>query len=180
MSLPHPSPADLEHYVLGALEPQAAARLEAHTLECPDCARRLHQEALLEEHLREVARAPRVAARGVRPARWNALRRAAPALGLMAAAALALLLVPVRTERPSTTPLVEEDDFPMMAPLGSAPSTAERLVACPDPTSQDSCASEALARGLWVQYPRGLGAIPRYEGHAGLPLDRLAAGPSAL
>jgi anti-sigma factor RsiW len=93
MKSPHPTATDFEHYILGALGPEAAARLEAHTLECPVCARRLHQEALLEERLREVARAPR-GATVLRPARWHAVRKAAVLVGGLAAAALALLMAP--------------------------------------------------------------------------------------
>jgi anti-sigma factor RsiW len=178
MKSPHPTATDFEHYILGALGPEAAARLEAHTLECPVCARRLHQEALLEERLREVARAPR-GATVLRPARWHAVRKAAVLVGGLAAAALALLMAPPPgAPSPVLPPL--EDGFPEMAPVRGSPGTAARLVACPDLASQETCAAEALARGLWVEYPRGLGEVPRYEGSAGRASHLLASSPSPL
>lgn len=186
MSSAHPSAADFEHYILGALEPEPAARLEAHTLECPACAERLRQEALLEERLREVAQAPR-GAPVLRPARWHAVQRAAVLAGGLAAAALALLMLSPPGAPPPADPGLArglarglEDGFPEMEPIRDAPGTDARLVACPDLSSQQTCAAEALARGLWVQYPRGLGEVPRYEGDARRVLDSLASGPSPL
>jgi hypothetical protein len=74
-----------------------------------------------------------------------------------------------------------DDDFPVMALPVNLPETPERMVACPDLASQEACASEALARGLLVQYPQGVGEVPRYEGYAGLPAGALLAeGPASL
>lgn len=170
MNPPHLRPEDAEQYVLGALEPDAAAALEAHTLGCPPCATLLQREALLEEQLREVARAVPPEARVIRPARWNRVWGAAMGAALAVAAAVALVLL--RPER-GTPPESPEDDFPVMALPENLPARPERLVACPDLPSQETCASEALARGLLVQYPQGVGQVPRYEGYAGLPPDAL-------
>lgn len=175
MSPPHLRPEDAEQYVLGALEPSAAESLERHTLECAACARLLQREALLEERLREVARSVPPGATVLRPARWRESRAAAAVAGMMAvAAALLLVLRPGRAgpERPL------EDDFPVLALPVDLPVAPQRLVACPDLTSQESCAEEALARGLLVQYPQGVGEVPRYEGSA--RFHALAAGPSLL
>ncbi|PTL79404.1 hypothetical protein [Vitiosangium sp. GDMCC 1.1324] len=179
MNQPHIRPADAEQYVLGALEPEAAAALEAHTIQCTPCALILQREALLEEQLREVAQAASVQARVIRPARWNRVRTSAAA-GVMMAAAAAVLMVVLRPER-AVHPLTQDDDFPVMALPLELPETPERLVACPDLDSQETCATEALARGLLVQYPQGVGEVPRYEGYAGLPAGALnASGPYSL
>jgi hypothetical protein len=176
MNPPHIRSADAEQYVLGALEPQAAAALESHTLGCPPCALLLQREALLEEQLREVAQAP--ASNVLRPARWHQGRVAA-ASGVMMALAAAVALLVLRPERVSLPP-TQQEDFPMMALPADLPETPVRLVACPDLESQETCASEALARGLLVQYPQ-VGEVPRYEGHAGLPPGvLLAEGPHSL
>jgi hypothetical protein len=185
MNQPHIHPADAEQYVLGAMEPGAAAALEAHTLACSPCALLLQREALLEEQLREVAQAAIEEARGeakiIRPARWNRPRvSASAAVGVMMAAAAAVMLLVLRPEQ-ATRPHTQDEDFPVMALPLELPEVPERLVACPDLTSQETCASEALARGLLVQYPQGVGEVPRYEGHSGIPTDALsAAGPYSL
>jgi hypothetical protein len=179
MNQPHIHPADAEQYVLGAMEPEAAAALEAHTVECPPCALILQREALLEEQLREVAQAAADEARVIRPARWSRPRVPAVA-GVVMAAAAAVMLVVLRPQ-PVSTPETQDDGFPVMALPMNLPETPERLVACPDLASQEACASEALARGLLVQYPQGVGEVPRYEGYAGLPAGALLAeGPASL
>lgn len=53
----HPSLNDLEHYVMGALDAVAAARVEAHVGECERCAAALAHEASLELAFEQVARA---------------------------------------------------------------------------------------------------------------------------
>ncbi|WNG49778.1 hypothetical protein F0U60_40925 [Archangium minus] len=179
MNQPHIRPADAEQYVLGALEPEAAAALEAHTVECPHCALLLQQEAMLEEQLREVGQVIATQAKVIRPARWNRARSSAAA-GVMMAAAAAVTLLVLRPER-AVQPRTQDDDFPVMALPVDLPETPQRLVACPDLDSQEECASEALARGLLVQYPQGVGEVPRYEGYAGIPAGALnAAGPHSL
>lgn len=167
MNPPHIRPADAEQYVLGALEPEAAAALEAHTLDCPPCALVLQREALLEEQLREVAQAPEVRSKVIRPAFWNRARSSAAA-GVMMAAAAAVTLLVLRPER-AVHPRTQDEDFPVLALPVDLSEAPERLVACPDLESQETCASDALARGLLVQYPQGVGEVPRYEGYAGLP-----------
>ncbi|HZI07357.1 MAG TPA: hypothetical protein VEZ71_25285 [Archangium sp.] len=181
MNQPHIHPSDAEQYVLGALEPGAAAALEAHTLTCSPCALLLQREALLEEQLREVAQAPVQQAQVIRPARWNRPRvSASAAVGVMMAAAAAVMLLVLRPEQ-AVQPPTQDEDFPVMALPLELPEMPERLVACPDLTSQETCASEALARGLLVQYPQGVGEVPRYEGHSGIPTDALSAsGPYSL
>lgn len=176
MSPPHLRPEEAEQYVLGALSPEAAQALEQHTLQCDACARLLQREALLEEQLREVVRSVPAQKGLVRPSRWHEARL--PALvGGLAALAAGLLLLVSRPGPSLPTPAVEETsatELPLE--LSRAPA---RLVACPDPTSQDTCVAQAQARGLLVQFPQGVGEVPRYEGHAGFPRE-LASGPSFL
>lgn len=178
MKSPHPPPEAFEQYVLGALGPEAAAALEHHTLDCQSCTLALQREALLEERLREVARAPAPPATVLRPARWRRPPPVASALAALLAAAAAVLVLLPRPE-PQRSPATPED-VPELALSMDLPEHPPRLVACPDPTSQDTCAAEALARGLLVQYPQGVGDVPRYEGHAGLPTGALASRPSLL
>ena len=173
MSSPHLRPEQAEQYVLGALTPEAATTLEQHTLECGPCARLLQAEALLEEQLREVGRAASGPAPLVHLSRWRRARVPALVSGMLAAAAALLLML--RPGHPIPAPIAE--DFSGM-PLELA-HTPERLVACPDPTSQDTCIAQAQARGLLVQYPQGMGEVPRYEGYSGFRA-KLAAGPSML
>ncbi|HEX8536092.1 MAG TPA: hypothetical protein VF664_01415, partial [Cystobacter sp.] len=137
MNQPHIHPADAEQYVLGALEPEAAAALEAHTLDCAPCALVLQREALLEEQLREVAQAAvAVEAQVIRPARWNRPRvSASAAVGVMMAAAAAVMLLVLRPEQ-AVRPPTQDEDFPVTALPLELPEMPERLVACPDLTSQ--------------------------------------------
>jgi hypothetical protein len=174
---PHLTPSDAEQYILGALEPELERKLEAHTLVCDACARLLQQEALLEEQLREVAAAAPREATIIRPARWRVGRAAALVVGpaMAAAAALALMVSP-------PTPVV-----PGAAPEGKVVLTLELpvelpsvVVACPDLSTQESCAESAAARGLLVQYPVGMGEVPRYEGSTGLPTGALSSRPAPL
>jgi anti-sigma factor RsiW len=173
---PHLNREAAEQYVLGALTPEATTALEQHTLGCAPCARILQGEALLDEQLRELARTPPPQSPAVRPARWRKTRLPALVGGMLAIAAALLLLVlrPGRPAPPSTG-----EDFPLMAPPLELSRASERLVACPDPTSQDTCIAQAQAHGLLVQYPEGAGEVPRYDGHAGFRRE-LAAGPSLL
>jgi hypothetical protein len=179
MSSPHIHPTDAERYVLGAMEPETAAALESHTVRCPPCALLLQREALLEEQLREVAQATALESNVSRPTRWYRSRVAATG-GVMMAVAAAVTLLVLRPEQAASPP-AQDEDFPVMALPMELPETPVRLVACPDLASQEACASEALARGLLVQYPQGVGEVPRYEGHAGLPPGALLAeGPHSL
>jgi len=168
----HLTRVDVEQYVLGALNEEASAKLEAHTLVCDPCALLLQQECLFEEQLREVAEAaPSVPEPVVvRPARW---RRVATVVGpaLAAAAAVGFLMLPSPAPvRPAKSPHLAAQDLPLELP---------RVVACPDMSTQDACAANAAARGLMVQYP--LGDVPRYEGYAGLPAGALSqTGPAPL
>jgi anti-sigma factor RsiW len=169
---PHLSPSDAEQYILGAMEPEAERKLEAHTLVCDACAQLLRQEAVLEEQLREVASAAPRADNVLRPAHW---RRALPlVVGAMAAAALVLVLLrpaPLEPRAPEG-PAVLSFELPLEAPGA--------VVACPDLTTQEACAEAAAARGLLVQYPAGMGEVPRYEGSAGLPQGALSLRPAPL
>jgi anti-sigma factor RsiW len=175
MTEPHLTPSDAEQYILGALDPELERKLEAHTLVCDACARLLQQEALLEEQLREVASTAPREDNVIRPARWRVGRLAAmAAVPAMAAAAAALVLVvshPARVSRPVTT-MALSMDLPTEAP--------SMVVACPDLTTQESCTEAAAARGLLVQYPVGMGEVPRYEGSAGLPSRSLPSRPASL
>jgi hypothetical protein len=176
MTDPHLSPSDAEQYILGALEPEAERRLEAHTLVCEACAQLLRQEAVLEEQLREVASTAPREDNVVRPARWR-LGRVLPLVAgpaLAAAAALVLIMVRPAPVAPPVTdgPAVLSFELPVEAPSA--------VVACPDLTTQEACAEAAAARGLLVQYPAGMGEVPRYEGSAGLPKGALSLRPAPL
>jgi hypothetical protein len=169
----HLTRVDVEQYVIGAMNEEAAAKLEAHTLVCDPCAVLLQQEALFEEQLREVAEAaPRVPeAVLVRPARWRrvAATVVGPALAAAAAAGF-LMLRPPAPVRPAVPQIIAAAELPLELP---------RVVACPDMATQDACSADAAARGLMVQYP--LGDVPRYEGYAGLPAGALSQnGPAPL
>src|SRR5205814_2945588 len=93
----HPFPAELELYVLGALDGALALRLERHVRRCPPCAAALAEEARLENTLRAL-----IPAVGQPPAKIVPLRVpvAAPAprpraglSGPLAAAAAILMAV---------------------------------------------------------------------------------------
>jgi anti-sigma factor RsiW len=86
MSGRHATAADLESYVLGALDPVRIEGFEAHCAECDACAAALAGEARLEVAFEQVARRP------VRVATPRPLRAAAyGAAGLVAMAAAVLL-----------------------------------------------------------------------------------------
>lgn len=167
----HLTRVDVEQYVIGALGPEASAKLEAHTLVCDPCAVLLQQECLFEEQLREVAEAAPSAPVLVRPARWRRVVATVVGPALAAAAAVGfLMLQPPAPVRPAAPRLLAAQELPLELP---------RVVACPDMSTQDSCAADAAARGLMVQYP--LGEVPRYEGYAGLPAGALSQnGPAPL
>ncbi|MBN1210094.1 MAG: hypothetical protein JXB05_34905 [Myxococcaceae bacterium] len=175
---PHLTPSDAEQYILGALDSELERKLEAHTLVCDACARLLQQEALLEEQLREVASATPREATVIRPARWRVGRAAALVVGPAMAAAAAALTLMVSRPGPVVPGTVQESrvvlslDLPVELP--------SMVVACPDLTTQESCAQSAAARGLLVQYPLGMGEVPRYEGSAGLPSGALSSQPAPL
>jgi hypothetical protein len=174
MSDLHLTPSDTEQYILGALDSELERKLEAHTLVCNACARLLQQEALLEEQLREVASTAPREDNVIRPARWR--RTAALVVGPVLAAAAAVALV-----------VSHPGHVPGPAPTATASLALElpselpsMVVACPDLTTQESCAQAAAARGLLVQYPLGMGEVPRYEGSAGLPSGALSSRPASL
>jgi type IV secretory pathway protease TraF len=113
----------------------------------------------------------------IRPARWRVGRVAAMvAVPAMAAAAAALVLVvshPRQASQPAPSgPVGLAMDMPTELP--------SMVVACPNFTTQESCAESAAARGLLVQYPVGMGKVPRYEGSAGLPSGALPSPPASL
>jgi anti-sigma factor RsiW len=173
MTEPHLTPSDMEQYILGALDPERERKLEAHTLVCEPCALLLQQDAQLEELLREVAATAPREDNVVRPARW---RVAALVVGpaLAAAAALALMVShpgQVSQPAPASMPVLALD-LPVELPSA--------VVACPDLTTQESCTEAAAARGLLVQYPLGMGEVPRYEGSTGLPAGALSSRPASL
>ncbi len=88
MSGRHATAAELEHYVLGALDAGRVEEFEAHCAECEACAAALAGEARLEVAFEQVARRPtripQPAAASVRAATYGAA-------GLLAMAAAMLL-----------------------------------------------------------------------------------------
>lgn len=87
MSRRHATSAELELYVLGALDPERAAVVEEHCASCDACARALAGEASLEVAFEQVARRAERAPVVMRPVRAAAYGTA----GLVAMAAAVLL-----------------------------------------------------------------------------------------
>ncbi len=48
------------------------------------------------------------------------------------------------------------------------------------PPRRSPAPSAAAARGLLVQYPLGMGEVPRYEGSMGIPAGALSSRPASL
>jgi hypothetical protein len=150
MSDTHPSQDDLALYVMGALDGEPAARLEAHVPTCAACASALAREARLEVALHDVG-ASLAEPRGSRSGRaTRPLGRAAiVAVGFSVAIAAGYL---VWIARPGH---------------GDAARAAERssLVACPPGRGEaaSSCHSRARRAGLYVEDPPRSAPIPVYE-----------------
>ncbi|RJS23042.1 hypothetical protein DRW03_11960 [Corallococcus sp. H22C18031201] len=175
---------DAEQYILGALAPEKAAALEAHTVECEPCARLLQEEALLEEQAHEVAAtfAPREH-RVLRPATWGGRRVAAGAMSALLAAAASLALVVHRGGTPPPTslpPSAHASAGPVVEFDEGAEVPQVVMVACPDLATEAECTQSAVARGLLVLSPGGVAEVPRYEGHSGFPAGALPSGPASL
>ncbi|WP_426749516.1 anti-sigma factor family protein [Myxococcus sp. Y35] len=177
MLKPHLTRDAAEQYILGALAPEKAASLEAHTLECEPCARLLQEEALLSEQLHEVASTFPQAPRVLRPARWDARRMAAGTVGaaLATAASLAFVLLSGEQRPSSSEPLTLDVTPPTVGLEMEVAEPQAIVVACPDLATQASCTQAAEERGLLVQYPWGTGEVPRYEARTGLPEGALSA-----
>ncbi|MBE4747932.1 hypothetical protein G4177_07045 [Corallococcus sp. ZKHCc1 1396] len=173
---PHLTRDRTEQYLLGALPPEAAAELEAHTLTCDACARLLQEEALLDEQLYEVAAAASREAVVLRPARWH--RPVAAAAALMAvAASVFLMLRPTEAPRPDPVlPIAAVRE----APPEDDAEPRDIVVACPDLATQEHCLRSASARGLLVYHPGGLGEVPRYDASTLRPEVALSSRPAAL
>lgn len=77
----HLTAPEVEAWISGALEPEAAAAHEAHARSCPSCEARLQHEARVEALLGEAARAASVPRLGAR-ARWVVAVPLALAAGL--------------------------------------------------------------------------------------------------
>ena len=185
---PHFTRDDAEAYVLGLLEPARCSALEAHASVCEPCGALLQAEALLEEDLRQVARAaPGLGRKLLRlPVGRFARRVAAPVGALAAAAALAFLAVrydapaplPPATTTASRTPVTT---LPQVGPVGLpgldgvAAQGPNRLVACPDLATRAACLASASAQGLMVQYPDSAGNVPRYEARVAVPQGALTS-----
>ncbi|AKQ68557.1 hypothetical protein A176_005469 [Myxococcus hansupus] len=174
MLKPHLTRDAAEQYILGALAPEKAASLEAHTLECEPCARLLQEEALLSEQLQEVASTFPREAPVIRPARWDT-RRVAVGAALATAASLALVLLSGDQRSTSLGALAPEAPPSLAGLEAEAREPQAIVVACPDLATQASCTQSAEERGLLVQYPWGTGEVPRYEARTGLPKDALSA-----
>ncbi|WP_223643061.1 zf-HC2 domain-containing protein [Corallococcus sp. EGB] len=173
---PHLTRDRTEQYLLGALPPEAAAELEAHTLTCEACARLLQEEALLEEQLYEVAASMPHDTVVVRPARWH--RPAAAAAALVAVAASVFLLL--RPGREASSPSVTPVEAPTVAAQEAEEVPRDIVVACPDLATQEHCLRSANARGLLVYHPGGQGEVPRYDASSGLTRAALSSRPAAL
>ncbi|MGE6761133.1 zf-HC2 domain-containing protein [Corallococcus interemptor] len=173
---PHLTRDRTEQYLLGALPPEAAAELEAHTLTCEPCARLLQEEALLEEQLYQVAAATPRESVVVRPARWH--RPAAVAAALVAVAASAFLML--RPGGEAVSPAVTPVEAPAIAAVETEEAPRDIVVACPDLATQEQCLKSASARGLLVYHPGGQGEVPRYDASGGLTQVALSSRPAAL
>ncbi len=173
---PHLTRDRTEQYLLGALPPEAAAELEAHTLTCEPCARLLQEEALLEEQLYEVAASLPRDTVGVRPSRWH--RPAAVAAALVAVAASVFLLL--RPGGEAGSPPVPPVEASAIAAQEAEEAPRDIVVACPDLATQEHCLRSASSRGLLVYHPGGQGEVPRYDTTSGLRQLALSSRPSAL
>ncbi|NTX15182.1 zf-HC2 domain-containing protein [Myxococcus sp. CA056] len=179
MLKPHLTRDSAEQYILGALAPEKAAALEAHTLECEPCAVLLQEEALLSEQLTEAASTFPQEERVIRPAAWHA-RRAVTGAAIAALAAAASLALVLLTGDKAPHPSLPDslDSRPPMVAVdlddGDSP-TKTNVVACPDLATQDFCRRKAAERGLLVMNPGGTAEVPRYEARTGLPEGALSA-----
>jgi hypothetical protein len=146
----HPSKDDLALWVMGALDPEPAARLEAHVPTCAACAAMLAREARLEIALHEVgASLPEPRASGsVRTMRPFG-RAAVVAVGVAVAVAAGYLVWIARPGHGDTARAAERSS----------------LVACPPGHGEaaSSCHARARRMGLYVEEPPRSAAIPIYE-----------------
>ena len=161
MSDNHPSLGDLEHYVIGALEVDAALVLENHVASCAMCAAALAQEARLEVALHQIARAPTPLHAAARRSRTTLA--VAGAMAVLACAA-ALLVVLGRSEdemvdrRGDSQPAARHE---VSVPRHETTPTYDATVSCLEPDGYDRCVREAHRRGLVVTRPTI--NVPRYE-----------------
>ncbi|QSQ17847.1 zf-HC2 domain-containing protein [Myxococcus landrumensis] len=181
MLKPHLTRDSAEQYILGALAPEKAAALEAHTLECEPCAVLLQEEAILSEQLTEVASSIPEQERVLRPAAWSGRRTVTSAAIAAIAASLALVLLPSRNHQETSAPKPLDATPPSVAMELDEDETPGNVVACPDLATQDTCTRKAAERGLLVMNPSGNAEVPRYEAHTGLPEGAFnARGPVSL
>jgi anti-sigma factor RsiW len=114
MSTQHATSAELELYVLGALETAHAEKVEAHCAACDRCAAALAGEARLETAFEQVA------ARSVRPPVARPLRAAGyGVVGLVAMAATFLIWF---GHVPGPSPAVEGTPAAALHPMDDGPS----------------------------------------------------------
>jgi hypothetical protein len=147
----HLSPAEIEALIV---DPQASPDEERreHLAACPDCARRLADEARLELALHDAAaagplgvRAPQVA-KALMPAPWWRLALPAAAMLALVTAVLAFLtLTRGRAPEPAAAP--QTADAPCLRdPIVLSPGFAARL---PMPPGADA---ETTTRGLMTRF----------------------------
>ncbi|WP_338869201.1 hypothetical protein [Myxococcus stipitatus] len=181
MLKPHLTRDSAEQYILGALAPEKAAALEAHTLECEPCAVLLQEEALLSEQLTEVASTVPQRENVLRPSTWSARRTVASAAIAALAASLVLVLLPNGKRPELSAPKPLDATPPTVAMELNEGDVQANVVACPDLATQDACTRKAAERGLLVMSPSGFAEVPRYEARTGLPEGAFNAhGPVSL
>ncbi|AGC42973.1 hypothetical protein MYSTI_01641 [Myxococcus stipitatus DSM 14675] len=181
MLKPHLTRDSAEQYILGALAPEKAAALEAHTLECEPCAVLLQEEAMLSEQLAEVASSIPPRERVLRPAAWSGRKTMTSAAIAAIAASLALVMLPSKNPRGSAPTKPLDATAPSVALELDQDDAPTHVVACPDLATQDDCTRKATERGYLVMNPGGIAEVPRYEAHTGLPEGAFnARGPVSL
>lgn len=136
----HPTPEQLEQYVLGALDGAGGLELEAHLGACPACTAALAREARLELGLAEAARLPTPLL--ARRRRWVGV--AAAGSGLAAAAAAALVL-----------------GWFEAAPR---PDRAPMVLRCDQAHAPGECLARGQFDGVIAIGPGRQVVVPRYDG----------------
>lgn len=148
----HMTDADMEAFVIGALDRDSEVAFEAHLSGCALCAAKLQSEAALEMSLVEVRAAmPRATLTALPVARANASKRARAAVAGVALLAVAATLFAV---------VRRADPPPAKVHVASPRPSAIPAVVCADFQTQTACVESAHRKGLYVSVPVGAGAPP--------------------
>jgi len=150
----HPTPAEIEAFVLGIRAAAPGSEFEAHVSSCSECAALLAHEARVELALGSVAASSKAP-----PARARRAVMTATIAALAAAAAWAIARAPAPAGAA---------DVAMIEALRRAPIAASDPIpaaVCPAGPDQRACIEQAHRHGLFVDYPASAGA-PQWGGRA--------------